>query len=113
MAKEFLFSQVIRQIESLEDNDEDPYLIGGSPMFRVLCIDYGVLKDADLNDLMPIPRHFVDRLPAQSIECKISDICPIDGSGWSDEAGDLIYKLTDDGDAVFRATDVKKIVQVL
>ena len=81
-------------------------------MFHVRCIDYGILKNVAVDDMMALPRRFVDRLPAQSIECKIADICPVDGLSWSEEAGDLVYNLADYGFAVFRATGVQKICKV-
>jgi len=64
-------------------------------------------------NLLPIPKTLLDRLPGQAIRCALSGILPIDESeGWGNQAGDLFYNLSDRGERVFQATKIVKLSQV-
>ena len=39
-------------------------------VYQVFFIDYGMTKDVWIQNLIPMPKQLVDRLPGQAIECR-------------------------------------------
>ena len=81
--------------------------------YKVFNIDYGTIIVCRLEDMLPIPKTLLDRLPGQALRCCLSGILPCaESAGWTSEAGDHLYKLSACGEKVFKATKVQKLIQV-
>ena len=97
------YFQVIRHIET-----EDAEVF-----FEVFFIDYGIINVCSLENLLPLPKALLDRLPGQALRCCLSGILPFDETaGWKRKAGDLLCRLSDGGEKVFQATKIQKLIQV-